>query len=76
MDREKWTLRQQLLPEALKRMRINSGQTQVELASRLKRPQSYVSKYEKGERRLDLIELSEICNACGTQLSEFLKVIE
>ena len=76
MDREKWSTRQQSLVEALKNMRVISGMTQVELAVKLNRPQSYISKYEKGERRLDLIELSEICDACNTSLSEFVKVIE
>lgn len=37
------------------------GMTQEELAARLKKPQSYVSKYEKCERRLDVIELIDIC---------------
>ena len=39
--------------------------TQVELASRLGRPQSYVSKYESGERRLDVIEFVEVAHAIG-----------
>ncbi|GAV21435.1 helix-turn-helix protein [Mariprofundus micogutta] len=76
MDREKWSARQLQLIEALKTMRINCGLTQVELAAQLNRPQSYISKYEKGERRLDLIELSEICKVCGTPLSDFVKVID
>jgi transcriptional regulator with XRE-family HTH domain len=37
-------------------MRRGKGVTQVQLANRLGLPQSYVSKYESGERRLDLIE--------------------
>ena len=35
--------------------------TQTELASLLAKPQSFVSKYERGERRLDVVELIEIC---------------
>ncbi len=34
--------------------------TQAELSAKLARPQSYVSKYERGERRLDLIEFLEL----------------
>ncbi|BAZ82676.1 MAG: helix-turn-helix domain-containing protein [Dolichospermum sp.] len=34
--------------------------TQAELSAKLKRPQSYVSKYERGERRLDVIEFLEL----------------
>ena len=45
--------------------RKKSGLTQLELAKKLKQPQSYVSKYEKGERRLDIVEFIEIVNALG-----------
>jgi len=45
--------------------RKTAGLTQTELADQLARPQSYVSKYERGERRLDVVEflaLSELLN--------------
>jgi len=76
MDRSKWSPKQTILLDALKGIREESGQTQTELAAKLQRPQSYISKYEKGERRLDLIELSEICKACDVSLSEFVKIID
>lgn len=37
--------------------------TQVEVASRLNRPQSFVSKYENGERRLDVVEFLDVAKA-------------
>ncbi len=49
----------ELLIEARKEINL----TQVELSVKLSRPQSYVSKYERGERRLDLIEFLEIAEA-------------
>ncbi|MCC7293488.1 MAG: helix-turn-helix transcriptional regulator [Phycisphaerales bacterium] len=39
--------------------------TQVQLAEALSRPQSFVSKYERGERRLDVVEFLEVCEALG-----------
>lgn len=50
-----------LLLEAREHARV----TQVELASRLGKPQSYVSKYERGERRLDMIEFIDVARALG-----------
>lgn len=41
------------------------GLTQAKLAKRLRQPQSYVSKYERGDRRLDVIEFLEIARAVG-----------
>jgi len=50
--------------------------TQGALAKRLGRPQSYVSKYESGERRLDLVELEEIALAVGSTLSAVVNRFE
>jgi transcriptional regulator with XRE-family HTH domain len=63
---------QEKLQTLLKSTRENAGLTQAALAKKLKRPQSYVSKYESGERRLDLIELNEICNSIGIPLNDFV----
>lgn len=61
----------QVLRELLKELRRErAGLTQVELSQALGRPQSYVSKYETGERRLDYVEVVEICRAIGVDMSE------
>jgi transcriptional regulator with XRE-family HTH domain len=44
-------------------VREEAGLTQLEVATRLSKPQSFVAKYEGGERRLDVIEFMEICEA-------------
>ncbi len=44
-------------------LRKDAGVTQVELAERLGRPQQFVSKVERGERRLDLVEFIAVCRA-------------
>lgn len=50
----------------MKRARTDSGLTQVEVAKRLGRPQSFVSKYESGERRIDVAEFLAICQVIQT----------
>ena len=55
--------------------RKTAGLTQVEVAVRLARPQSYVSKYERGERRLDVIEFFEVATAIGIDPFDFLKTL-
>ncbi len=45
----------------------------MELAAKLGRPQSYVSKYENGERRLDLLEFLEITEILGIKVAEFVR---
>jgi transcriptional regulator with XRE-family HTH domain len=42
-----------------------AGHTQSELAKRLKKPQSFVSSYERGQRRVDLMEFGRIADALG-----------
>ena len=54
------------LRELLVAARKSAGLTQREVADRLKRPQSFVAKYEGGERRLDVIEFLEVAGALGT----------
>lgn len=50
-----------------------AGITQVELAARLDRPQSFVSKVERGERRLDVIEFCQVAEALGQEPAKLLQ---
>ena len=56
----------------LRQIRLQSGLTQAQVADRIGETQSYVSKYESGEQRLDLYELEQVCNAIGVPLLEFI----
>lgn len=47
--------------------------SQVELAKKLGRPQSFVSKYENGERRLDAVEFVEVCASLGVPAHQLIK---
>ena len=49
----------------LVRLRKGIGMTQTQLAQKIKQNQSYVSKYENGERRLDVIEFVQVAKAIG-----------
>ena len=51
--------------------REEAGLTQVEVAARLNKPQSFVSKYERGERRLDFTEFVELADVLGLDGSRF-----
>lgn len=55
--------------------RKESGLTQQQLAERLGKPQSYVSKYERGERRLDVVEFLWIARALNIDPCRILKDI-
>jgi transcriptional regulator with XRE-family HTH domain len=62
--------------DLLRELRTDKGLTQVQLSETLGMPQSYVSKYETGERRLDVMELREVCQSLGTTLAAFAKKLE
>lgn len=76
MRKSLFSHRQQVLLSLLRRLRIDLGLRQVDVAERLGEPQSFVSKYESGERRLDLVELEQVCEALGLSLSELVRRYE
>lgn len=60
------------LVEKLKEARLKLGLTQVEVADKLKRPQSYISKVESGEQKIDILELKLFADLYKKQLSDFV----
>ena len=66
-------MKKRQLTTLLKQVRLDSNLTQADLAARLGQSQSYVSKYESGEQRLDLIELEAICKAVDISLKKFIE---
>lgn len=57
-------------------LRVDAGIVQTALAKKLGKPQQFVSRYESGERRIDVVELRVICRALGMSLAEFSKKLE
>ena len=64
-----------LFSQGLRRMRRRAGLTQAAVAARLRRPTSFVGKYENGYRRLDVIDFLKIAEAIGFNPGQFLATI-
>ncbi len=60
----------------LKEAREEAGITQVDLAKKLGQSQSYVSKVERGDRRLDIVQLRTICQTLDLRLPDFVQRLE
>jgi len=76
MKKSLFTTEQRRLQRLLRQIRLGAGLRQADLSELLRRPQSFVSKYESGERRLDLLELRQICKAVGISLADFVRRFE
>lgn len=61
--------------ELLKAERLKAGVTQAKLADRIGVTQSVISKMETGERRLDVVEVLEICDALRISQRDFLSAV-
>ena len=72
MNKELYNRRWKLFREVLKIERKHHKISQKRLAQMLGIEQSYISKTEIGDRRLDVIELMEYCDAMGLTLTEFV----
>jgi len=69
LERQKY----ELLRSELKNARLQAKMLQADLAKKLKKPQSYISKVESGERNLDVIEFISYCDALGFESSKWLR---
>ncbi len=66
---------QKIVGQALARARRGAGYTQQQLADKLAKPQSFVSAYERGQRRIDVLELIHIAHALGEDAGKTFKGI-
>lgn len=65
-----------ILIRLLYSLRVNAGITQTDLAKKIGVPQSYLSKIENEERRVDVIELCKICNALDIDIEYSIKELK
>ena len=73
MQKSLSSTKQKAFLKLLREIREEAGLRQTDIATRLTQPQSFVSKYESGERRLDLLELEKVCKACRVDLADFVR---
>lgn len=75
-EKSVFTQEYQLFLRHLRQARKDSGLTQVQLGERLGQAQAIISKCERGERRLDVIELRAYCGAMGISYLQLLQQLE
>lgn len=66
----------QILLDLLLKFRQDAGLTQSQCSQSLGRPQSFMSDVERGIRRLDLVQMRELCKVFGTSLPNFVQCFE
>ena len=69
LERQKY----ELLRSELKKARVEGGILQKDLAKTLRKPQSYISKIESGERNLDVVEFIQYCEGLGIDPTKWLR---
>jgi len=67
------SMKKRRLAALLRQIRVEATLTQGKVAEKIGQTQSYVSKYESGEQRLDLIEIEAVCKAVGIPLTDFVR---
>ncbi|MCD6149999.1 helix-turn-helix transcriptional regulator [bacterium] len=72
MSKSIYSSKYKLVLQNLYEARQESGLTQIDVAKKLNKPQSFVSKVERGERRLDIVELEMFAKLYKKKLDWFL----
>jgi len=70
---KKYQPKYQNLVKKLRQARLEAGLTQVEAGKRVKKPQAYISKIERGERGVDAVEIAEFSKVYGKPIDYFVK---
>jgi transcriptional regulator with XRE-family HTH domain len=76
MEKSIHSARYAVFLKMLKKARQDAGFTQIDIARKIGETQTFVSKCERGERRIDVVELRTFCRAFGVSLSHFVSALE
>jgi ribosome-binding protein aMBF1 (putative translation factor) len=76
MEKSIHSARYSIFLKVMREARERAGLTQVQLARKIRETQTFVSKCERGERRIDVIELRAFCQAFGVDLKQFVAALE
>lgn len=76
MKKSLYTSENNILLSLLRNVRQDAGLTQVQMAAKLGVNQSWVSYYERGSRKLDMLQVRQICRAVDIPLSEFSAMLD
>jgi transcriptional regulator with XRE-family HTH domain len=76
MEKSVFTQEYAVFLKLLRQARKDAGLTQEQLAERLQQTQSWISKCERGERRIDVIELMKFCEAMHLPIQEFIQHLQ
>ena len=72
MSKTIWTKEYAKFIKKLKQARLKAGLRQIEVAKKLKRPQSYISRVESGGYRLDIVEVKRFAKVYGKKVNELI----
>lgn len=72
MSKTIWTKEYAKFIKRLKQARLKAGLRQIEVAKKLKRPQSYISRVESGGYRLDIVEVKRFAKIYGKDMNELI----
>ena len=76
MEKSIHSARYAVFLKILREVRIRAGLSQAQLAQKIGETQTFVSKCERGERRIDVVELGAFCQAFGLTLKQFVSALE
>ena len=72
MSKTIWTKEYAKFIKKLRQARLKAGLRQIEVAKKLKRPQSYISRVESGGYRLDIVEVKKFAKIYGKDMNELI----